>query len=182
MSAASRLLADEGPEALTVRRIAAAAGVSTMGVYSRFGNKDGVVDALYREGFEGLLEAMTAPPETDDPMVDLRACCGSYRAFAQAHATHYRIMFEGAVPGFEPTLESLTVAAATFEELAHRVARCVDAGLLTGGRPHEIAASLWATSHGLVSLELSCHMPESAGGDPYDRTTAALIRGFSPTG
>ena len=44
----------EGPGALTVRRIAAAAGMSTMNVYSRFGGKDGVLDELFVDGFRRL--------------------------------------------------------------------------------------------------------------------------------
>ena len=40
LAAAHRLLAEDGPEALTVRRIANEAGMSTMNVYSRFGGKD----------------------------------------------------------------------------------------------------------------------------------------------
>ena len=51
MKAAADLLASEGPEALTVRRIAATAGCSTMGLYSRFGGKDGVVERLWLDGF-----------------------------------------------------------------------------------------------------------------------------------
>ncbi|MGZ4674264.1 MAG: TetR/AcrR family transcriptional regulator, partial [Ilumatobacteraceae bacterium] len=54
LKAASDLLATEGPAALTVRRIATAAGVSTMNVYSRFGGKDGVVEHLFVEGFHRL--------------------------------------------------------------------------------------------------------------------------------
>ena len=50
VKAAADLLAEEGPEALTVRRIANAAGVSTMNVYSRFGSKDGVVEHLFVRG------------------------------------------------------------------------------------------------------------------------------------
>ena len=52
LDAAHRLLADHGSEALTVRRIATEAGMSTMNVYSRFGGKDGVIDELFIDGFE----------------------------------------------------------------------------------------------------------------------------------
>ena len=54
LAAAHDLLATEGPAALTVRRIAAAAGMSTMNVYSRFGGKDGVLDELFIDGFRRL--------------------------------------------------------------------------------------------------------------------------------
>ncbi len=109
LNAASTLLAKEGPAALTVRRIAAEAGVSTMGVYSRFGGKDGVVDALLREGFDDLSRAMDGVGETDDPLADLRRCCRAYREFGISNATRYRLMFEGTVPDFVPSEESIVV-------------------------------------------------------------------------
>ncbi|HEY5249660.1 MAG TPA: TetR/AcrR family transcriptional regulator [Dermatophilaceae bacterium] len=181
LHAASTLLAAEGPEALTVRRIAAEAGVSTMGVYSRFGGKEGVIDALLRDGFQALADAMAAEPDSDEPVGDLRHCCTAYRAFALANPTRYRIMFEGLVPGVELSPESAAVAARSFEVLVAKVRRCVDAGLLSGGDPHQIAASLWSVTHGLVSLELGGHKPAVlSGDDPYERTVGAMVRGFSP--
>ena len=180
LRAASTLLVKEGPSALTVRRIAAEAGVSTMGVYSRFGGKDGVVDALLREGFSELEDVIVAVPETDDPLGDLSRVCGAYRDFGLHNGARYRLMFEGLVPDFEPSEESIVVASQSFERTTERVGRCIEAGLLVGDR-YEVAASLWAASHGLVSLELAGHKPEALGGDdPYARTMAAMIRGFSP--
>ena len=67
LTAAHDLSASDGPTALTVRRIAGAAGVSTMNVYSRFGGKDGVLDELFAEGFRRLGERMERHPSTDDP-------------------------------------------------------------------------------------------------------------------
>src|SRR5215213_5805048 len=66
LAAAHDLLAREGAAALTVRRIAAAAGVSTMNVYSRFGGKDGVLDALLIEGFEKLTEVINEAHASPD--------------------------------------------------------------------------------------------------------------------
>ena len=62
LEAASELLSEEGASALSVRRIATAAGCSTMGLYSRFGGKDGVVDELYVEGFERLIDGDEGEP------------------------------------------------------------------------------------------------------------------------
>ncbi len=180
LRAASTLLAKEGSSALTVRRIAAEAGVSTMGVYSRFGGKDGVVDVLLREGFDDLSAAMEAMEETGDPLSDLQRCCWAYREFGLSNPTRYRLMFEGIVPDFVPSEESIASASASFDLLVGRVARCVDAALLAPGDPADIAVSLWAASHGLISLELSGRKPAAvAGVDPYERTMAAMIRGLS---
>src|SRR5918993_359272 len=54
LDAASGLLLEEGPGALTMRRVAGAGGCSTTVLYTMFGGKEGLADALYREGFERL--------------------------------------------------------------------------------------------------------------------------------
>lgn len=181
LQAASTLLRDEGPEALTVRRIAAAAGCSTMGVYSRFGGKDGVVDALFREGFELLRDTLEAVETTDDPVDDLARGARAYHDLAFAHATHYAIMFGRAVPGFEASADSLAIASASFEVLIGLVRRATDAGLLEGD-PVTIAAAIWSTVHGITSLDLSASKPAAAAGLlPLDETIGALLRGFAPT-
>src|SRR5690242_9322620 len=132
LEAASELLSTEGASALSVRKIAAAAGCSTMGLYSRFGGKDGVVDELYAEGFERLVDAMKANQPTDDPLADLRQGANCYRDSALANATHYMVMFGGAVPGFEPSDASHELAHAAFNGLVGKVKRCTDAGVLDG--------------------------------------------------
>src|ERR1700750_1948078 len=68
LAAAHDLLANEGPAALSVRRIAAAAGMSTMNLYSRFGGKDGVLDELFIDGFRRMSEEMGDAPVSDDPI------------------------------------------------------------------------------------------------------------------
>jgi AcrR family transcriptional regulator len=171
LEAASELLSTEGPGALSVRRIAAAAGCSTMGLYSRFGGKDGVVDELFAEGFEHLDQTLGDLPTTDDPVADLRACALAYRDASLAHATHYMVMFGGAVPGFVPTDESHVIAHRAFERLVGRVQRCVDAGAF-GGRAVDIAEVLWGSIHGLVMLELVGLDP--AGTDAPARFRRAL--------
>ena len=130
LEAASKLLSEEGAGALTVRRIATEAGCSTMGLYSRFGGKDGVVDQLYVQGFDQLCDAMSTLPKTGDALGDLRLCARSYRETALAHATHYMVMFGGAVPGFEPTPTSKKVAHNAFDRLVSQVQRCIDDGHL----------------------------------------------------
>jgi AcrR family transcriptional regulator len=180
LDAAGRLIATEGIEALTVRRIASEAGSSTMGVYSRFGGKEGVVDALLREGFEGLRDAM-GDETTDDPLADMLRCCQSYRRFALANPTRYQVMFGAPRLEMEASEESMEMAAATFDRVCNRVQRAIDAGVLGGGAAHEIAASIWATCHGLVSLELTGKRPPVLEhDDPYERTLRALLRGFAP--
>jgi AcrR family transcriptional regulator len=178
LEAASRILSADGAGALTVRRIATEAGCSTMGIYSRFGNKDGVVDALFAEGFGYLCQGMSALVPTDDPVADLHRCAVCYREIALEHATHYMVMFGGAVPGFVASPESKALAHDAFDRLVASVQRCVDAGAFTGSA-REIARTLWSAMHGQVMLELVGIDP--VGGDPDDQyrdLLDALIAGL----
>ena len=178
LRAASELLSAEGPGALSVRRIAALAGCSTMGLYSRFGGKDGIVDELFAEGFEQLCQAMSAVATTDDPVADLRACALVYRATALANATHYMVMFGGAVPGFQPSEQSQLLAMGAFDRLVGRVERCVAAGEFRG-KPVDIAEVLWGSIHGLVMLELVGIEPKGSAADArYARALDILFAGL----
>jgi AcrR family transcriptional regulator len=179
LEAASRILSADGADALTVRRIAAEAGCSTMGLYSRFGSKEGVVDELYVEGFRQLCDGMSAMPKTDDPVGDLRACAGAYRETAIANATHYMVMFGGAVPGFVPTKPSIGVAHGAFDRLVASVQRCIDAGAFKGDAA-DIAEIWWGSMHGLVMLEIVGIDPTKrrAPAERYDRLLDTLLDGL----
>ncbi len=181
LTAASELLATSGSDALTVRAIADRAGCSTMGVYTHFGGKDGVVEALFVEGFERLANVMSATPLTDDPLHDLRASCAAYRRFALENPTHYGVMFERHVPGFEPSLESMVHAHATLELLEKRVQRCLDAGVIHPGHgdAQAIAYTVWATGHGLMSLELHQVGKRTDYEDRHGSATRTMFTGLT---
>lgn len=151
--AAHDLLATEGPSALTVRRIATAAGMSTMNVYSRFGGKDGVLEELFTDGFTRLGHHMVESPTTADPLADLRRCGDCYLRFARENSTYYSLMFDRAVPDFEPSPEAVAHAIDTLDRVAERVQRAMDAGVIRRGSALDTAAALWACEHGLASLE-----------------------------
>jgi AcrR family transcriptional regulator len=153
LAAAHDLLASEGPGALTVRRIAAAAGVSTMNVYSRFGGKDGVLDELFIDGFRRMGESMGGAPTTDDPIADLRECGVSYRRFARENPTYYSLMFDRPVGDFVPSDEAMAHALGALGRVADRVQRAMDAGAIRPGDAFQVASALWACDHGMASLE-----------------------------
>jgi AcrR family transcriptional regulator len=160
LDTASRLLVKEGPQALTMRRVAAAAGCSTTVLYTTFGSKNGIADALYREGFARFAKRLAGVPAHDDPVTRLIALGDAYRANALENPTYYGVMFGGAVPGFIPSEEALVEAAATLQALIDQVQVCMDAGVFEPGDPQAVAEVLWAATHGPVSLELSGFFPD----------------------
>jgi len=158
LAAAHRLLGEHGSEALTVRRIATEAGMSTMNVYSRFGGKDGVVDELYIDGFTRLFEQINAVPETDDVGTDLVRMTHEYRRFALDNRTYYGVMFRSAIQEFTPSPRATETSLAGLVGVVERIRSGQERGQIRKGgghQPHEVAGWLWACTHGLVSLELA---------------------------
>ncbi len=93
------MLQRDGAAALTVRNITAEAGCSTTGVYTYFGGKHGLVEAIFVEGFESFDRASAPLLEADD----LLAAGPRYRRWALANPTQYMVMFGRAVPDFVPS-------------------------------------------------------------------------------
>jgi AcrR family transcriptional regulator len=157
LEAAARLLAEEGPHGLSLRRIAAEVGGSTQLVYTLFGGKPGLADALYSEGF-GRLSAVcraalsTCPPPGDPER--LMAIGRAYRTFAQAEPAFFAVMFGRAIPDFTPTKSTTgRCRANTFGSLVAEVQACLDAGTLVGSSAEELARLCWVTVHGVSALE-----------------------------
>jgi AcrR family transcriptional regulator len=182
LKAAGVLLSNEGAEALTVRRIAAAAGCSTMGLYSRFGGKDGVVEHLFMEGFQQLNAAIAAVRVVDDPRPNLRVCSRAYRQWALDNATKYLVMFGGAVPGYEPSDDAKAISHACFDSLVAQVRRSQQLGVMRDTPDAEaIAEVLWATMHGHVMLELvGMQATEHDPAERFELVIDQMERGWAP--
>src|SRR6266511_2107860 len=94
LAAAIKVLRDEGPSGLTVRRLAEAIGVSRQVVYTQFGSLGGLIDALYREGFAELrAAASTIGPELTGVERVVANALG-YRSSALERPELYTVMFE----------------------------------------------------------------------------------------
>jgi len=180
LASAADILETEGPDGLSVRRIAAAANVAPMGVYNHFDSKFGIIDALFIQGFERLREALATIADIEDPYEALREGGRRYRALALAHPMVYQVMFLRAVPGYVPSEHALVVAARAFDSLVAAVERAIAAGVLADASATETAQLIWANIHGWVSLELlgvGFVEDQDAG---YDRTCTSLLRGLRP--
>jgi len=156
LDVASRLLEAEGPDALTMRRIAGEAGCSTSVLYTMFGGKPGVAEGLWREGFDRLRQAMERA-SGDDPLARLAAIGQAYRANALANRAYYAVMFQRPIPGFEPSAEAYADSLQPLRILIDAVAGCIAAGVFRPADPAHVAGVLWAAAHGAVSLELAGH-------------------------
>ncbi|MFJ5262571.1 TetR/AcrR family transcriptional regulator [Streptomyces sp. NPDC088387] len=181
VDAGAELLAAEGPSALSTRRVAQRAGVSTAAVYNLFGDKAGLVREMFVSGFARLADAFAAVPRTGDAMADLLALGHAYRASALANPHLYELMFGRPVPEFRPDAETAARIAPTFDALVTAVARCVDAGTLAPTDPQDLAVRLNALAHGLCSLELRGALGTTdEARTHWDAAFEAMLRGMTP--
>ncbi|WP_393057457.1 TetR/AcrR family transcriptional regulator [Streptomyces sp. LN549] len=141
LAAARTLLEQEGPEALTMRRLAGRVGITAPSLYKHFPDKSSVVnalaDAMLRET-AGVLEAAEAAAPGSFP-----ALATAYRAHALAHPHLYRLTTGHPLP---QDLEE-RAAAPLFRALAG------DEGL---------ARAAWAFAHGMVTMELNGRFPKDS--------------------
>ncbi|WAL64990.1 TetR/AcrR family transcriptional regulator [Amycolatopsis cynarae] len=176
---AGELLSADGPKALSLRKLAADAGTSTTAVYSLFGGKQDLVNALYTEGFRRFGNRMRAVPRTDDPVEDFVRLGLAYRESALAAPQLYSIMFTRAVPGFEPAPEAAALARDGLLPLLDTVRTAIEAGQFADVAPETIAVSAWGLVHGLVSLELTGNLPPAFDvAASYEAALRAHARGW----
>ena len=175
LEAALRLLEERGPGAVRVRDVAAAAGQSTMGVYTHFGSKRGLLEQLYLHGFGRLAERLGSVPSEGRGRSELVEFALAYRGFALDCEALYGLMFERATPDFVPSDASRLAGLSTFEMLAARIAEWRP----DSADPARDAHLVWAAMHGLVSIELMHRrwggpLVAHLQGDPEQNFAAAI--------
>ncbi len=159
---ASQILMREGAGALTVRRIAQELDCSTKVIYTLFGNKDGLANELYREGYARLRQALGQVPHAADPALYLAAIGQAYWEFALANPSYYGVMFGGAIPDFTPDDASMSAMRASLGETVQAVRQCIDQGSIPQSDPVIVIQSLWTLLHGIASLKLIGHFTDPA--------------------
>jgi AcrR family transcriptional regulator len=168
LEAAARLLAEEGPAALSTRRLAAEVGTSTMSVYTYFGGMDDLVRAMVLEGFARLERELARVRATDDPVADAFTLGYAYRANALTNRHLYAVMLGSAtLGGFALSNDERQAGRYTLARLIDAVDRAITAGRWAAADPNFVAQQLWTGLHGHVALELGGYLVDQT----YDADT-----------
>jgi len=185
LDAASRLFFEQGgADGMTMRGVAAAAGVSPPAVYLHFADKEELIFAVCQGLFAQLDEALESAAEgIEDQIEAMKARGRAYVRFGLEHPDHYRVLFMWP-PEQQPrsyTPDEIKASAA-FEHLITNVAALVaDPRVRDGVDAEELALDCWAFVHGLTSLLIT--KPDFGWPDPevfldrhFDRLLAGLLR------
>jgi AcrR family transcriptional regulator len=156
LDAAETVLAQAGSEqAMSMRAVADAAGVSPPSIYMHFADKTDLVYAVCERHFTQLHEHMEeAASAFADPLARLAARGRAYVQFGIEHAEQYRVLFMGVDASASYTPERMSELAG-FQSLVDDVSAAMDAGVLAKRDPTLVAVGLWANVHGITSLVVS---------------------------
>jgi AcrR family transcriptional regulator len=187
LDAAEAILEAEGPDALTVRRVADRVGTTTRAVYSSLGSKDALLAALCARAFELLGAHVARVPRSSDPAVDLvTAATMGFRRWALEHPALFRIGFV-----YQLSLPAAVIAGAgsprlrALEALHDLIRRVERAGGLGGRTIVEATAQIDALCEGLAIMDLRC--PDQDTTSRWTDALNALVAGWrfvpaSPSG
>ncbi|QYG91898.1 TetR/AcrR family transcriptional regulator [Iamia sp. SCSIO 61187] len=167
------VLAREGVAGFTTRRVARAASTSPPAVYELFGDKAGLVRAVFFEGFRVLRAHLEAVPATEDPVADLTALALALRRFVADNPTIAEVMFSRPFADFDPTPDESEAGAGVRRLVVSTVRRATSTGALRGD-PTDIAHGLLALALGLAAAEQAGRLGTSAAS--RDRRWATSLR------
>ncbi|WP_439673785.1 TetR/AcrR family transcriptional regulator [Embleya sp. MST-111070] len=153
LAAATALLDEAGDEsALTLRAVAARAGVTTPSVYLHFANKRELVDAVCLAVWEDLGRRMRdAGAGIEDPYQAMRRHGAAFVRFGLEHPVQYRLLMMRPRSGEDA---EWSAADACLDWVGEAIRPCLEAGVLVGD-PTRLALQMLAALHGLVALYLA---------------------------
>lgn len=155
LNAATRIYVDDGPGALSMRRVAKAVGVSATAIYRHFESKEALLIALGLRASRMFATYLMRALRASSPMERMREIGRAYRDFAMEHASYYRVLFMLPHPEFKTlTEETAAEFESTFLLLVDRVSECQREGVFDDEDTQALALSIWAHVHGLVCLYL----------------------------
>ena len=166
---------------LTARSVAAAANTSPAALYELFGDKAGLLRAVFFEGFRQLAEVVESVPITPDPEADLVGTFAATREFALGRPMLFELMFARPFGEFRPSPDDQTAAVVVYRTMMSKVDRCLAGGVLAGDRI-DVAQVLIATNRGLIAAELAGILASTpaASGRRWALGIRAVMAGLRP--
>ena len=158
IAAADQLLVETASEdAVSIRAVADAVGVTPPSIYRHFPDKESLLVAVCLHSFDSFTEVMRESRNRDDPLAGLRALARAYVRYGLEHPEHYRIMFMDRLEiSSELYAAELMSESSSFGVLIETVRALKASGVLRSGLVEmddfHLGVLLWSSVHGLTSL------------------------------
>ena len=147
------ILESEGPEAVSMRRIAHAVGVTPMAIYHHFPNRQALLDVVVDREFTCFLESMQSRPARGSMESLLVDCMDAYIDYAFDRPRIFDYVFSQPRPNARRYPDDFRARRSpTLNPIADLVSGAVNSGYLKKDDVWEIALQLWAHVHGYIAL------------------------------
>jgi AcrR family transcriptional regulator len=174
LAAARALFVQEGYENVSIRKIAEKIEYSPGTIYLYFEDKAAILAQISEETFARLERKLAAiNRETDvDPLERVRRGMRAYIQFGLEHPNRYVLTF------MRGSFQS-SAGGRCFGELMRAVSFAMEAGQINAVDVVEVSQALWAGSHGVTALLITCSdFPFVEQSLLVERTLDILIEGI----
>ena len=157
--AGRRLLDKEGTEAVTMRRVAKAVGITPMAIYRHYRDQAALLNALVDEGFDELAARLTGKRFAGSIEERLTQMGEIYLDYALEKPRLFELMFLKPREGARRYPQDFKAGGSpTANLMAEAIREGMEAGHFREGDVWEIVFEMGALSHGLIMLYLGKRM------------------------
>ena len=182
LACACDLYLTDGLDGFSMRKLARTLGVTAPALYRHYESRDRVLQDVVGEGYRHLIEYLHRALQGRTPEERFRMAGSGYLEFALAHPRYYEVLFMGvelmALTHVKDAVADQGCAVGQFWN--DRVREAIEAGMLVAGDPEGIGMTLWAQSHGLISLYLKGMLPldQDALRVLYNESSLRMLEGL----
>ena len=158
LDAARELFIKEGYDGVSMRKVASRIEYSPTAIYVHFADKEQLFLELCHLDFRRLAASVVKLAEIKNPVQRIRRIGYAYMEFGAKNPNHYRMMFMTPHPSVPNTVKGKgNPEEDAYAFLRESVTEAIDAGVF---RPELqdadlIAQTLWASVHGVISLQIA---------------------------
>jgi AcrR family transcriptional regulator len=175
---ALRTIDTTGVDALTLRGVGDALGVSRTALYRHFSDKQALVAAVAREGFRAFrLALVDAWEQNGRGRAGFEAMGEAYLQFAVAHPAHYRVMFGRFMESCARDPELVVEATGAFQALVDALIQGQRDEWVRKDDPVILARFVWSVTHGVAMLVIDGQLRDAdTSGPELNRYALARVR------
>jgi AcrR family transcriptional regulator len=150
---ALNLLETGGEDGVSMRRVAAAVGITPMAIYHHFADRRALLNFVVDREFTKYSESLQATPRRGTYESQILTCMDAYIDYAFAHPRIFDYVFAEPRPGARRFPEDFRARRSpTLNPVADLLQKAMEAGYLKQDDVWELAMELWAHTHGYISL------------------------------
>lgn len=183
LAVACDIYLEEGNKGLSMRKVAARAGLSATAIYRHFDSKETLHYQVLTDGFRTFGAYLYPALSADTPMARLNAAADGFFRFATEQSKYYELLFLTMDHSEEKKVQHTLNSEAhrTFDFMVQRVHECMDNGDLKPDDPVEIATLLLSVCNGFFGLYVSRKVEDDLTGMKarYDRMFKRILQGIA---